>query len=124
MSPPVLLARLSCPSAASGSGLSLPLSPEPHTAGQGDGTQPAPLFLLAELTTGKDLGGAEHRNSTNDSLMDEDGKPRHDREQGSGDREIEVDQEPAVKRGKVSGAAEATSAEAASSVPVFSCFRR
>lgn len=105
---PVLLAQLSCPSAANGSGLSTPpLSPEPHTGGQCNGTRPGPLFLPAELTARTDLGGAEHRDSTNDPLTDEDGKPRRDREQGSGDKESEVEREPAVKRGKVSGAAEA-----------------
>lgn len=91
------------PSAARGSGLSLPLSPKRHTGGQGNGTQPVPLFLPAELTTGKDLGGAEPRDSTNDSRTDEDGKPRHDREQGPGNREREAGREPALKRGKVSG---------------------
>lgn len=54
----------------------------------------------AELTARTDLGGAEHRDSTNDPLTDEDGKPRRDREQGSGDKESEVEREPAVKRGK------------------------
>lgn len=80
-----------------------PAPPKPHTRGQGSGPQPVPLFLPAELTTGKDLGGAEHRDSTNDSLTDEDGKPRHNRAQGPGNREREVDREPALKRGKVSG---------------------
>ncbi|ELK07352.1 Surfeit locus protein 2 [Pteropus alecto] len=73
----------------------------------------------AELTARTDLGGAEHRDSTNDPLTEEDGKPRRDREQGSGDKESEGEREPALKRGKVSGAAEAACLEAASFVSVF-----
>lgn len=81
---------------------------EPESS-DGDGAVPSDSddsmtdLYPPELTTGKDLGGAEPRDSTNDSRTDEDGKPRHDREQGPGNREREAGRELALKRGKVSG---------------------
>nr|KAF6487744.1 surfeit 2 [Rousettus aegyptiacus] len=78
---------------------------EPESS-DGDGAVPSDSddsmtdLYPPELTTGKDLGGAEPRDSTNDSRTDKDGKPRHDREQGPGDREREAGREPALKRGK------------------------
>lgn len=54
-----------------------------------------------ELFTEKDLGRTEHRDSPDAFLTDEDGKPKHPREQGPGDgEEMEVDRKMARKRGK------------------------
>ncbi|KAM5259489.1 surfeit locus protein 2 isoform 1-T1 [Hipposideros larvatus] len=54
-----------------------------------------------ELFTERDLGRTEHRDSPDAFLTDEDGKPKHPREQGPGDgEEMDVDRKMALKRGK------------------------
>ncbi|XP_036185105.1 surfeit locus protein 2 [Myotis myotis] len=79
---------------------------EPESS-DGDGTAPSDSddsmadLYPPELFTKKDLAGAEHRDSADDFLTDEDERPRHLRAEGTGDGEGRGGaQEPALKRRK------------------------
>ncbi|XP_006776666.1 PREDICTED: surfeit locus protein 2 [Myotis davidii] len=79
---------------------------EPESS-DGDGTAPSDSddsmadLYPPELFTKKDLAGAEHRDSADAFLTDEDERPRHPRAEGAGDGEGRGGaRAPAVKRRK------------------------
>ena len=98
LQPPSLPCRVLGPSAPAA-------PPQPRADGDPDLKLPIPPSLSAEVFTRKDPGGTEHGDGTEDFLTEgEDERPRGLTETGpGGGEETRGDQEPVLKRRKVSG---------------------